>query len=222
MVDPGDFAVRGGIIDIFPPGSENPVRLDFFGDTLESIREFDAQTQRSNVTLRNLTLNLANEVLLSAEAIGRFRTGYAAAFGGLDLNDPLYESVTNGRRYQGMEHWLPLFHDHLETLLDYLPGSPISLDHAADESMLARQEQVAEFYDARREAREKGLPLPPSPEQRTAYISERNGNSLLPTVPALPSPPLKARTPPAFHLAASAAAASPPSAPKPAQASMTP
>ena len=126
VVDPGDFAVRGGIIDIFPPGAENPVRLDFFGDTLESIREFDAQSQRSNITLKTLTLNLANEVLLSPEAIGRFRTGYAAAFGGLDLNDPLYESVTNGRRYQGMEHWMPLFHERLETLLDYLPGSPIS------------------------------------------------------------------------------------------------
>ena len=121
VVDAGDFAIRGGIIDIFPPGAENPVRLDFFGDTLELIREFDAQSQRSNGTLRSLMLNLANEVLLSPEAIGRFRTGYAAAFGGLDLNDPLYESVTNGRRYQGMEHWLPLFHDHLETMLDYLP-----------------------------------------------------------------------------------------------------
>ncbi|MGB9141067.1 MAG: CarD family transcriptional regulator, partial [Aestuariivirga sp.] len=156
VVDPGDFAVRGGIIDIFPPGGENPVRLDFFGDTLESIREFDAQSQRSNVTLRTLTLNLANEVLLTPEAIGRFRTGYAAAFSGLDLNDPLYESVTNGRRYQGMEHWMPLFHERLETLFDYLPGSPISLDHSADEAMVARHEQVAEFYDARREAREKG------------------------------------------------------------------
>ncbi len=156
VVDPGDFAVRGGIIDIFPPGADNPVRLDFFGDTLESIREFDAQSQRSTVTLRTLTLNLANEVLLSPEAIGRFRTGYAAVFGGLDLNDPLYESITNGRRYQGMEHWLPLFHERLETLLDYLPGSPVSLDQTVDESMAARHEQVAEFYDARREAREKG------------------------------------------------------------------
>ena len=155
VVDPGDFAVRGGIIDIYPPGADNPVRLDFFGDTLESIREFDAQTQRSTVTLRKLVLNPANEVLLSPESIGRFRTGYAAAFGGLDLNDPLYESITNGRRYQGMEHWLPLFHEHLETLLDYLPGSAITLDQATDEAMAARHEQVAEFFDARKEAREK-------------------------------------------------------------------
>jgi transcription-repair coupling factor (superfamily II helicase) len=182
VVDPGDFAVRGGIIDIFPPGAENPVRLDFFGDTLESIREFDTQSQRSTVTLRTLTLNPANEVLLSPESIGRFRTGYAAAFGGLDLNDPLYESVTNGRRYQGMEHWMPLFHERLETLLDHLPASPVSLDHAADESMAARHEQVAEFYDARREAREKGsfgaAPYKPLSSDRL-YIGEGEWKQLI-------------------------------------------
>ena len=182
VLDPGDFAVRGGIIDIFPPGAENPVRLDFFGDTLESMREFDAQSQRSTATLRKLTLTAANEVLLSPEAIGRFRTGYAAAFGGLDLNDPLYESITNGRRYQGMEHWMPLFHERLETLLDYLPESPLSLDHAADDSMAARHEQVAEFYDARREARDKGsfgaAPYKPLTSERF-YISETEWKQLM-------------------------------------------
>jgi transcription-repair coupling factor (superfamily II helicase) len=182
VVDPGDFAVRGGIIDIFPPGSENPVRLDFFGDTLETIRAFDAQTQRSTTTLKTLSLNPANEVLLSPEAIGRFRTGYAAAFGGLDLNDPLYESVTNGRRYQGMEHWMPLFHEHLDTLLDYVPNSPVSLDQATDESMLARHEQVAEFYDARREAREKGsfgaAPYKPLKAERL-YLGEQEWKQLI-------------------------------------------
>ena len=182
VVDPGDFAVRGGIIDIYPPGADNPVRLDFFGDTLESIREFDAQTQRSTITLKKLTLNPANEVLLSPDSIGRFRTGYAAAFGGLDLNDPLYESITNGRRYQGMEHWMPLFHDHLETLLDYLPESPISLDQATGESMAARHEQVAEFYDARREAREKSsfgaAPYKPLKSERL-YVSENEWKQLV-------------------------------------------
>jgi transcription-repair coupling factor (superfamily II helicase) len=182
VVDPGDFAVRGGIIDIYPPGADNPVRLDFFGDTLESIREFDAQTQRSTVTLKKLSLNPANEVLLSPDAIGRFRTGYAAAFGGLDLNDPLYESVTNGRRYQGMEHWMPLFHVHLETLLDYLPDSPISLDQAADESMAARHGQIAEFFDARKEAREKGsfgaAPYKPLKSDRL-YLGEEEWKQLV-------------------------------------------
>lgn len=152
VVDAGDFAVRGGIIDIFPPGAEGPVRLDFFGDALESVRRFDPQSQRSTGTLKSLVLHPASEVLLTPEAIGRFRTSYAAAFGGLDINDPLYESVTNGRRYQGMEHWLPLFHDRVETIFDHVEDAAISLDHSGDEAVRARLEQIAEFHDARREA----------------------------------------------------------------------
>ncbi len=128
VVDPGDFAVRGGIIDIFPPGAEAPIRLDFFGDTLESIRSFDPQSQRSTVTLKRFALNPANEVLLTTEAISRFRMGYAEAFGGIDISDPLYESITSGRRYQGQEHWMPLFHAQLDTIFDYLPDAVISLD----------------------------------------------------------------------------------------------
>jgi len=74
-------------------------------------------------------------VLLTPQTIGRFRTAYAAAFGGLDINDPLYESVTNGRRYQGMEHWLPLFHEKLETIFDHVREGAVSLDHSADEAV---------------------------------------------------------------------------------------
>ena len=155
VVDPGDFAVRGGIIDIFPPGSDMPVRLDFFGDTLESVRSFDPQSQRSAASLKRFTLNPANEVLLTPDAISRFRKGYAEAFGGLDIADPLYDSVTNGRRYQGQEHWMPLFHDHLETLFHYMPQAVISLDHEADQAVAARLEQIDEFYNARREALDK-------------------------------------------------------------------
>ena len=152
VVDAGDFAIRGGIIDIYPPGAEGPVRLDFFGDALETVRRFDPQSQRSTGTLRSLVLHPASEVLLTPQAIGRFRTSYAAAFGGLDINDPLYESVTNGRRYQGMEHWLPLFHEKLETIFDHVGEAAVSLDHSADEAVSARLEQIAEFHDARREA----------------------------------------------------------------------
>jgi transcription-repair coupling factor (superfamily II helicase) len=155
VVDPGDFAVRGGLIDIYPPGAEVPVRLDFFGDTLESIRSFDAQTQRSIAQLKTLVLHPANEVLLNKSSIAAFRTGYAEAFDGLDMNDPLYESVTNGRRYQGMEHWLPLFHGKLGTLFDYVPDAVLSLAHATAEAMAARHEQIDEFYDARKEALQK-------------------------------------------------------------------
>ena len=107
VVDPGDYAVRGGLIDIYPPGQSAPVRLDFFGDTLESLRAFDPETQRTTEQLKRLTINPANEVLLNAESVALFRKSYAEAFGGIDTWDPLYESVTSARRYQGMEHWLP-------------------------------------------------------------------------------------------------------------------
>ena len=128
--EPGEYAVRGGILDLFPPGMDMPVRLDFFGDTLETIRTFDPQTQRSEMQLRGLDLVPVAEFQLITETIRKFRTGYVAAFGAAAPDDLLYEAVSEGRRYPGMEHWLPLFHDKLETLFDYLPGTPLVLEHA--------------------------------------------------------------------------------------------
>ena len=120
--EPGDYAVRGGILDLFPPGMDMPVRFDFFGDALETIRTFDAQTQRSETPLRGLDLVPVAEFQLITETIRRFRTGYVAEFGAATPDDLLYEAVSEGRRYPGMEHWLPLFHNTLETVFDYLPG----------------------------------------------------------------------------------------------------
>ena len=108
--EPGDYAVRGGIIDLYAPGMAEPVRLDFFGDTLESIRSFDPETQRSTDQLRALDLVPVAEFQLTTETIRRFRLGYVEAFGAPTPDDLLYEAVSEGRRHPGMEHWLPLFH----------------------------------------------------------------------------------------------------------------
>jgi transcription-repair coupling factor (superfamily II helicase) len=169
VVDPGDFAVRGSLVDIYPPGCDEPVRLDFFGDTLESIRTFDVTTQRTTDQLKQLVMNAANEVLLQPDTVARFRQGYATAFGGIDTSDPLYESVTGLRRYQGVEHWMPLFHEKLETLFDYLPEAAVTLAHTVVEAITARKEQIEEAYNARKEALNKKnfgaapyKPLPPS------------------------------------------------------------
>src|SRR5262249_34391357 len=86
----GDYAVRGGIIDLFAPGMAEPVRLDFFGDTLETIRSFDPETQRTTSQLRALDLVPVSEFQLTTETIRRFRTGYVAAFGAPTPNDLLY------------------------------------------------------------------------------------------------------------------------------------
>jgi transcription-repair coupling factor (superfamily II helicase) len=112
VVEPGEYAVRGGIIDIFPSGSEQPLRLDLFGDELEGIRAFDPVTQRSLGEVAEVRLRPVSEVLLDAAAIERFRVGYLKRFGAA-TDDPLFESVSGGRPYPGMEPWLPLVHAQL-------------------------------------------------------------------------------------------------------------
>jgi transcription-repair coupling factor (superfamily II helicase) len=149
--EPGDFALRGGIVDLWPPGSESPLRLDFFGSTLEAIRLFDAETQLSTDQIRSVELLPASEAPLDAETISRFRTGYVATFGPATSDDPLYESVSAGRKHQGMEHWLPLFHDHLDTLFDYAPDALVMLSHQTDESKTARLDLIKDYYETRRQ-----------------------------------------------------------------------
>src|SRR6202166_4442156 len=131
--EPGDYAVRGGIIDLFAPGMGEPVRLDFFGDSLESIRSFDPETQRTSADLRALDLVPMAEFQLTSDSIRLFRTGYVAAFGAAAPDDVLYEAVSEGRRYAGMEHWLPLFHNSMDTLFGYIEGTPLAIEPLAEE-----------------------------------------------------------------------------------------
>ena len=147
--EPGEFAIRGGIVDLYPAGAAEPIRLDFFGDTLESVRSFDALNQRSTGTLDEVVLRPVSEVLLDDDAVRRFRSRYREQFGAIGTDDPLYESVSAGRRYVGMEHWLPLYYERLETLFDYLPGAGISLDYQAEEVRSHRLEAIADSYAAR-------------------------------------------------------------------------
>ena len=153
----GEFAIRGGVIDVFAPGAEEPVRLDLFGDTLESIRAFDPETQRSTRQLHAIDLLPVSEALIDPDSIARFRKGYVAAFGNPG-DDPLYASISEGVRRAGLEHWLPLFYPRLESLVDYLgDGALVALDALADESLDERSALVKDAYEARAEqARGKG------------------------------------------------------------------
>jgi len=149
VMEPGEYAVRGGILDLYPPGRSSPVRLDFFGDTLEHVKAFDPETQRTAKIVQRLTLMPVSEVAFGAEAEKRFRRGYMEAFGPVTAEDPLYEAVSAGQRYPGMEHWLALFHDGLETLFDYVPGAAVSLDPLANDAVKERLDLIADHHDAR-------------------------------------------------------------------------
>jgi len=149
VMEPGDYAVRGGIIDIYPPGDLGPVRLDLFGDTLDGARRFDPATQRTTEKLNVIELAPVSEVILDEAAITRFRQNYRIEFGAAGTDDPLYEAISAGRKHQGAEHWLPFFHEALETLFDYLPGATITLDDQLTPQRLARWESIEDQYETR-------------------------------------------------------------------------
>jgi len=183
VVEPGDYAVRGGLIDLFPTGAAQPVRLDFFGATLESIRRFDPASQRTTDRLQTIELGPVSEVLLDEATAERFRAGYLRQFGTV-TDDPLLESVAAGRHYPGLEHWLPLFHEKLATVFDYLQGEvAVAFDHLAEDTVRSRQAAVGEQYEVRTgNAALTGafgsLPyraLPPD----TLYLDEENIRALL-------------------------------------------
>ena len=180
----GEFAIRGGVIDVFPPGAEEPVRLDLFGDTLESIRAFDPETQRSTRQLQSVELLPVSEALVDAEAISRFRAGYLAAFGAAG-DDPLYATVSEGGRRAGMEHWLPLFYDRMETVFDYVgEGALIAVDHLAGDARDERLAMVEDAYSARVEAAQgkQGVAYRPLPPDRL-YLTAEEWDARLDAVP---------------------------------------
>jgi transcription-repair coupling factor (superfamily II helicase) len=152
VAEVGDYAIRGGIVDIYPPGAGGPVRLDFFGDVLDGARRFDPMTQRTTEKLTGVEFAPMSEVILDEPAIARFRQNYRVEFGAGGGDDPLYEAVSAGRKHQGMQHWLACLPAKLETIFDFLPSASVMLDEGVTAQRLARSESIADQYDARREA----------------------------------------------------------------------
>ncbi len=181
----GEFAVRGGILDLQAPGWSEALRLDFFGDTLESIRAFDVASQRTTGRRDEMVLQAMSEVALTPDTISRFRRAYIEAFGAPSRDDALYAAVSEGRRFAGMEHWLPLFYERLETVFDYLPGVPVLFDHLAREALAERHKLILDHYEARKAQAGGALkdavpykPVPPgqmylSPDDVAAFVQDR-------------------------------------------------
>ncbi len=169
---PGEFAVRGGIIDVFPPGAGEPLRFDFFGDVLETIRSFDPETQISKGKHASALLTPVSEVLLDEFAVLQFRRRFGQADG--TVSDAFYDSVSARIRRQGMEQWLPFFYERLETVFDYAgEDALIAFDALAEEAIRERVETAADHYDAR-----KSAPVPRggspfrAPEPDLLYLSD--------------------------------------------------
>lgn len=147
----GEFAVRGGIIDLFPSGYEKPVRLDLFGDEIDTMKVFDPLSQRTESTLESFSLRPVTEFFLDDDSIQRFRTGYREAFGAVRDGDPLYEAISEGRRYNGMDHWLPLFYGgDMDTIFDYIAAPVVTMDAQVEQARESRNAQIEDFYQARK------------------------------------------------------------------------
>ncbi len=189
----GEFAIRGGIIDIFPPTSPEPYRLDFFGDTLETLRTFDTETQRSTGDAKSVAFAPVSEILFDDDVLARFREKYLAAFGP-PSGDPAYEAARASIRRQGVEGWLPLFHDHLETVFDYVGSDPlIGMGHLAGEASAERLSQAEDYHAARLEAGEgdvrQAKVLPPdslylTPRELEAGLASRATARFYPSEPS--------------------------------------
>jgi transcription-repair coupling factor (superfamily II helicase) len=183
--EPGEFCFRGGIIDFFAATYDAPHRVDLFGEEVEDLRTFDPLTQRSQETVEEICLMPVNEVLINEQTIAHFRKAYRHYFGALGEQDPLYQAISVGRNYPGAEHWLPLFYEKLQTLLDYLESPIICFEQRSLESAKARLAQIKESYETRVNFKEieknKGgpiyHPLPPELLYPSLREIEENLNS---------------------------------------------
>jgi len=165
--EPGQYAVRGGLLDLFAPAGDQALRLDFFGAELERLRRFDPLSQRSLGEVEEALLLPASEISLNEATIRRFRDNYRATFGAAALHDPLYLAITEGRRFSGAEHWLPLFYDHLASPLSYFGADTrVVMEEEALPRGQAFLQSVQEYAAARRQhARTGDTPYRPLAEE---------------------------------------------------------
>lgn len=166
----GQMAVRGGLLDVFPMGSRSPLRIDFFDDELDSIRIFDPESQRSTGTLDQVNIHPAHEYPLDEKAITQFRNAWRDSFTHNPTQSPIYQAVSEGKSCPGLENYLPLFYEHMATLLDYLPAdTPIILEPQA----LEHAQQFWTHINDRHEQKSHDITHPLLPPEQL-YISPKH------------------------------------------------
>ncbi len=162
VVEHGEFAVRGSILDLFPMGAERPYRIELFDDEVESIRDFDPDTQLSIARVENIELLPAREYPLDKETISRFRQAYRRQFAGDPQRSVIYREVSAGNATGGIEYYLPLLFEQTATLFDHLPKNTLVIRlEGVGSAAAAFQEQIMERYEQRRYDAERPLLPPP-------------------------------------------------------------
>ncbi len=176
VVEHGEYAVRGSLLDLYPMGNKLPFRIDLFDDEIESIRTFDPETQRSVDPVKQIRMLPAREFPLDEAGIKRFRQAFRHHFEGDPQRSQVYADISNGLASAGVEYYLPLFYEKTECLFDYLPANSLIIE--TEDSVAAfesQQEQVEERYEALRYNIEKPL-LPPemlylTPDETSTHLS---------------------------------------------------
>ena len=146
----GEFSVRGGIIDFYSPLNK-PIRLDLFGNTIDSIKSFDLISQRSLELLKEIFVYPASEIILNDKTIENFRINFNKKFGSQKEKVKIYDSISEGISYPGMEHWLPFFYNQTGSIFDYIDKPIILLDHLYDSSLEDFLETVNDHFQSRKD-----------------------------------------------------------------------
>ena len=162
VVAPGEYCIRGGIIDLFPMGSVLPYRIDLFDETIETIRTFDVDSQRTLYKVNDVRLLPAREFPLDEAGRAKFRTRFREIFEGDPSRKGMYRDVSNGIPAAGVEYYLPLFFDEVATLFDYLPAKVTAvIHHDVQGAVMAFWRDAASRYKLLSHDPEKPL-LPPA------------------------------------------------------------
>ena len=161
VMEHGEFAVRGGLLDLFPMGGALPYRIDFFDEQVDSIRTFDPETQRSLENVEKIRLLPAREFPLDEEAVTRFRQSYRLRFEGNPQSGTIYRDVSDGLAPPGIEYYLPLFFDETESLLDYVAPQALIITTPGVATAADRfWQEITGRHESLRHNRERPL-LPP-------------------------------------------------------------
>ncbi|WP_445819197.1 transcription-repair coupling factor [Alcaligenes sp. SDU_A2] len=159
---PGEFSIRGGLIDLFPMGSVLPYRLDLFDDEIETIRSFDIDTQRSLYPVKEIQLLPGREFPMDEEARNNFRARFREQFEGDPSRALPYKDVGNGIAFAGIEYYLPLFFEQTATLMDYVPEGSLLITHGDAQTAIQRfQSDTHSRYAFLKNDRERPI-LPPA------------------------------------------------------------